>query len=140
MHDIASFQSSVQEARQRAGLSQREFAERIGTSQSAVAKLELGDGNPTVETLSRCAEAAGFALHVALVPLPAADPVIERYKRDVDRTLLRENLSKSVHERLQSLGEWQGDMRTLHTVVKSAKAQRGAIPKRTAVSERRRRA
>jgi hypothetical protein len=32
-----------------------------------------------------------------------ADPVIERYKRDVDRTLLRENLKLTVEERIQKL-------------------------------------
>ncbi len=31
------------------------------------------------------------------------DPVIEAYKRDVDRTLLRENLRRSVAERLDNL-------------------------------------
>ena len=31
------------------------------------------------------------------------DPVIEAYKRDIDRTLLRENLRKSVEERLAGL-------------------------------------
>ena len=32
-----------------------------------------------------------------------ADPVIEAYKRDIDRTLLRQNLRKSVEERLLGL-------------------------------------
>ena len=35
-------------------------------------------------------------------PLPP-DPVIEAYKKDVDRTLLRENLKRSVEERLRDL-------------------------------------
>lgn len=34
---------------------------------------------------------------------PDADPVIEAYKRDIDRTLLRANLRKSVEERLTTL-------------------------------------
>jgi hypothetical protein len=33
----------------------------------------------------------------------AADPVIEAYKKDVDRTLLRENLAKSYEERITTL-------------------------------------
>jgi hypothetical protein len=32
-----------------------------------------------------------------------SDPVIEVYKRDVDRTLLRENLRRSVEERIEAL-------------------------------------
>ena len=31
------------------------------------------------------------------------DPVIEAYKRDIDRTLLRENLRRTVEERLANL-------------------------------------
>jgi hypothetical protein len=31
------------------------------------------------------------------------DPVIEVYKRDIDRTLIRENLKRSVEERLENL-------------------------------------
>lgn len=35
-------------------------------------------------------------------PLPA-DPVVEAHKRDVDRSLIRENLKRSVEERLEAL-------------------------------------
>lgn len=34
---------------------------------------------------------------------PQVDRVIEAYKKDVDRTLLRENLKKSVEARLRDL-------------------------------------
>lgn len=37
----------------------------------------------------------------------AEDPVIEVYKRDVDRTLLRENLRKTPDERLRQLQKLQ---------------------------------
>jgi hypothetical protein len=36
----------------------------------------------------------------SLIKLPV-DPVIERYKQDVDKTLLRENLKLTVEQRLQ---------------------------------------
>ncbi len=32
-----------------------------------------------------------------------SDPVIEAYKKDIDRTLLRENLKRTVEERLRDL-------------------------------------
>jgi hypothetical protein len=35
------------------------------------------------------------------------DPVIEAYKKDVDRTLLRANLKKTVTERIEALMELQ---------------------------------
>lgn len=34
---------------------------------------------------------------------PSPDPVIEAYKRDVDRSLIRENLRLTVEERFQKL-------------------------------------
>ena len=37
----------------------------------------------------------------------APDPVIEAYKKDVDRTLLRENLKRTVEERFLALMELQ---------------------------------
>lgn len=126
MNDMARVGALVHEMRRHAQLTQRELAERVGTSQSAIAKLEQGESNPTIGTIERCAEAAGFALRITLVPLPVADPVVERYKRDVDRTLLRDNLRKSVHERLQSLGEWQADLHTLQFAVSRARARKVA--------------
>jgi hypothetical protein len=40
----------------------------------------------------------------ALVPVSLdPDPVIEAYKRDVDRTLLRENLKLTVDQRVQKM-------------------------------------
>lgn len=38
---------------------------------------------------------------------PWVDPVIEAYKRDVDRTLLRESLRWSVEQRFEALKEMQ---------------------------------
>ncbi len=41
------------------------------------------------------------------------DPVIEAYEKDVDRTLLRQNLRRSVAERFQNLQAMQQFVRTL---------------------------
>ena len=39
---------------------------------------------------------------------PAApDPVVEAYKKDLDRSLIRQNLRRSVQERLEALMELQ---------------------------------
>jgi hypothetical protein len=35
------------------------------------------------------------------------DPVIEAYKKDIDRTLIRENLKRSVEERFRNLMQLQ---------------------------------
>jgi hypothetical protein len=38
---------------------------------------------------------------------PSPDPVIERYKQDIDRSLIRQNLRKSHEERLLTLQRMQ---------------------------------
>ena len=57
-------------ARQQAGLSQRALANRAETSQSVVARIELGDTSPTWDTLSRLMGAAGFDLESRLALRP----------------------------------------------------------------------
>lgn len=112
-------------SRHHAGLSQAQLAKRCGTSQSAIARLELGSSNATVATLVRVAAAAGFAITVDLIPLPTPDPVIARYKQDVDRASLRENRKRTVDQRLRSLGEWQLAVRELERATRAARSQTG---------------
>lgn len=46
-------------ARSRAGLTQEEVAERMGTTQSTVARLESGKRPPSLRTVQRYAQAVG---------------------------------------------------------------------------------
>ena len=106
----------LEEARLAAGLTQQELADRARTSQPAVARLEQGRASPTFATLERLIAAAGFDIRLELVPRTTTDPVLDAYKRDVDRTLLRENLTKTVDERIRSLDE----LRRMATEVRRA--------------------
>jgi predicted transcriptional regulator len=54
------------EHRQASGLSQAEVAERMGTSQPAVARLEAGSVDVRLSTLERYAAAVGRRLEVRL--------------------------------------------------------------------------
>jgi transcriptional regulator with XRE-family HTH domain len=54
------------ERRQRLGLSQTQVAARMGTSQSAVARLESGDADVRLSTLERYAAALGHQLDITL--------------------------------------------------------------------------
>jgi transcriptional regulator with XRE-family HTH domain len=124
MNDIYSVAAR---ARLLADLSQRELAARAGTSQPAVARLESGAADPRVSTLERLVAAAGFDLRVELVPRAGADPVIEAYKRDVDRTLLRDNLSRSVEARLRGL---DGSLAAVEELRHAVRATRGRATRR----------
>lgn len=53
-------------ARARAHLTQVEVAQRMGTTQSAVARLESGTKSISLRTLKKYAEATGSHLHVRL--------------------------------------------------------------------------
>ncbi len=90
-------------ARRQARLTQRELARRAGTAQSVVARIESGKTSPTIDTLQRLLAAAGCTLQLGVATAPAPDPVIERYKQDVDRTLLRENLKKTPDQRIREM-------------------------------------
>ena len=124
MDDITSAAAKLALARSAARLSQAELADRCGTTQSAIARLERGETNPTIATLARVAAAAGCAISIELTPLSHADPVVDRYKQDVDRTLLRENLRRSVDERLRSLGMWQLSLQALTRATTTARRRK----------------
>ena len=49
-----------------------------------------------------------------LAPPDYSDPVIELYKKDVDRTLLRENLKLSVDERFRKFQKFARFAREVH--------------------------
>lgn len=66
LEDEFALAAQVIEARARAGLTQAELAERMGTSQSAIARLESGAARPSVATLEKLAKATGSRLRIAL--------------------------------------------------------------------------
>jgi len=66
--------STIRTARHRAGLTQAELAARAGTSQPAVAAYEASARQPSVATLVRLLEAAGFASRIELAPAGLPEP------------------------------------------------------------------
>ena len=63
----------LRDARGRAGLSQRQLAQRSGTAQSVVSRIETGRTDPSTATLQALLAAAGYRLRAELEPLPVAD-------------------------------------------------------------------
>ena len=78
-----------------------------GTAQSVVGRIEAGLTSPSVDTLIHLVNSVGFDVKFELVPLTVADPVVEAYKPGVDRTLLVENLRRTMDERLRMNTELQ---------------------------------
>lgn len=70
-------------ARTNAGLTQEEVAESMGTTKSAVSRLEaVSKHSPSVTTLKKYARAVGCDVEIRLVPAPrTADPSAARPRR-----------------------------------------------------------
>jgi transcriptional regulator with XRE-family HTH domain len=63
---ISAFRAMVYRLRTDARLTQAELADRMGTTQSAIARMEGGGARPTLETLEKLAAAVGGELVVGV--------------------------------------------------------------------------
>ncbi|MEX0755357.1 MAG: helix-turn-helix transcriptional regulator [Actinomycetota bacterium] len=82
----------VREARRRAGLTQADLADRAGTTQSAIARLERGGSAPSLEHIVDLVRSCGLDLRVRLVDLD-----------DDDWALARQNLALDPDERVERM-------------------------------------
>ncbi len=83
----------IRGSRLRAGLTQAELARRMGTTQTAISRLERSGSNPRVSTLAQVLEAAGERLVIATEPRP---------EDNLDVAQLRGHLAMSPRERAQA--------------------------------------
>jgi transcriptional regulator with XRE-family HTH domain len=82
----------LRDARRSAGLTQAGLAARLGTTQSAIARLEADGANPRIDTLARALRACGRELSLDARPL----------KSSIDETLVAAQLRMPAAERLKS--------------------------------------
>jgi DNA-binding XRE family transcriptional regulator len=68
--DFAEIAGQIILYRTRHGLTQAELAKRVGTSHSAISRIESGQHKTSVETLQRIAGALNLRLKVTFEPLP----------------------------------------------------------------------
>ena len=74
--DSSTAAALLQLARLKAGLTQRELAERAGVPPTMISAYERGKRQPTLDTLFRLLRAAGFDLRMHLEPLDDHDDVL----------------------------------------------------------------
>lgn len=79
---IAAFRELVHRVRTEAGLTQVELADRMGTTQSAIARMEGGGTRPTLDTLEKLAAAVGADLVVGVGENLATNRSIAKLERD----------------------------------------------------------
>lgn len=79
---ISAFRTLVHRLRREAGLTQAELAQRMGTTQSAIARMEGGGTRPTLETLEKLAAAIGAELVVGVGANLSGDHTIAKLVRE----------------------------------------------------------
>lgn len=105
----------VREARRGAGLTQAQLAERLGTTQPVIARLERPGSNPTFDTVAGALAAAGHRLELHATPVGLST---------VDEDLIRRQLALSPADRIRALDRQITTMRLLADAGARARAAR----------------
>lgn len=91
----------IREARRRAGLSQRELADRLNTTQSAIARWETGRNVPSFDAVVRAVRAAGLEFHYSIAqPDVDHDRLLADYRRLSHEDRIADLLARLEAERL----------------------------------------
>ena len=69
----------VRTARDRAGLTQQQLAERAGVTQQAISAYETGRQDPRLQTLIGLLAAAGFEMRIQLTRLDGHDESLDQF-------------------------------------------------------------
>ena len=76
----------VARLRMKLGITQAQLAEMVGTKQPSIARLENGEGSPSLSFLEKVAKALGLEVKVHLVPKNAAHMLRESSGSDDYKT------------------------------------------------------
>ena len=75
-------------ARAKADMTQEDVAQKMGTTQAVIARLESGRSMPSTRTLTRFADATGTKLRISFVKDKSTAPKTERKLKTPSRTTL----------------------------------------------------
>ena len=75
--------------REKVGLTQREFAAKVGMKQSQLARIESGKQIPKLQTLAKLAAVAGYEVEVNLIPMG------EKTEHQIESLRLNTNLEST---------------------------------------------
>jgi transcriptional regulator with XRE-family HTH domain len=93
----------VRDLRLGRGVTQKQLAARMGTTQSAIAALERATSNPTTQTVADALDALGYELRLGAV----------EKRPGVDESLIRKQLELTPAQRLEALEVMAEDAREL---------------------------
>ena len=103
----------IRDARRAAGLTQHELATRLGTTQSAVARLESERGNPRIATLAKALAACGRELRIESAPQQSS----------IDESLVAAQLRLAPAERMRRFEASYAGARALALAGRQARGQ-----------------
>jgi transcriptional regulator with XRE-family HTH domain len=89
--DPIAIANLIRSARERADLTQKALAARLGTTQSVVSRWESGRDEPRLSTVARIMRACGFRLTMSAEP------------DDVDRTQIQHHLAMTPAQRIATV-------------------------------------
>ncbi len=92
-----AFLQALAALRKRLDVTQEQVAERMESTQPAVARLEAGRGDPRISTLERYAAALGMRLEINFAP--PSDEVLRGMPGEEKRDALAAGLAEAVHRR-----------------------------------------
>jgi transcriptional regulator with XRE-family HTH domain len=87
-HDTAAFFRLADELlllRKKRGITQKDLAEKTGTTQAVISRLENATVKPSMETIIKVAEALGAAVDIRLIPLEETRKEIEEVEQVVSQ-------------------------------------------------------
>jgi transcriptional regulator with XRE-family HTH domain len=97
----------IREARKRSGLSQRELAELLGTTQAVITRWETGRRSPSFEKVVQAVRACGLDLAVRIV-----------HRDDEHSLLIEEALTLNPGQRLDRVAQSTAAVRDLVSAVR----------------------
>jgi hypothetical protein len=113
LYELPSTASALlQLARLKSGLSQAQLAERAGVPATMISAYERDRRQPTLPTLLRLLQAAGFDLRMELIPHDPHDEILaklesrrshrERARRDREQAVWRRAVPEADHQPVSS--------------------------------------
>lgn len=103
----------IRNARRAAGFTQASLASRLGTTQSAIARLEAEGSNPRVDTLTRALAVCGQQLRLDAQP----------HRSSIDETLVAGMLRMSPGERIKSFERSYAEIRGFALAAASSRGE-----------------
>ncbi len=101
--------STLAAARRRAGLTQRQLAQRTRVPQSTIGRIETGAIDPKASTLDRLLRACGSELEA-----------VPRLGEGIDRSLIRNQLRLTPRQRLENASAAAGSVSRIRAGVRAS--------------------